>query len=140
VTAEHLHTAYLSRLAPESDYSVFSAIARTARESNAIHGIAGVLLFDGLHFFQWLHGPPDAVAALMRNIVADRRHAGLSIVFEALLPHGVAVDRQWRAGFIDSEALDEAVGNPGVDTAAFLACVQRLIERADLDAPLSVKA
>jgi hypothetical protein len=132
---DHLHIAYLSRLAPTADYTVFAAIARAARQRNAVHGIAGALLFDGLQFFHWLYGPPDAVSALMRNIVGDMRHVALSVIFESLLPHDATHDRQFRTGFVDGDALDELLGDAQLAAPVFLDLMQRLLARADVDPP-----
>jgi hypothetical protein len=134
--SDHLHIAYLSRLAPTVDYTVFAAIARAARRRNAAHGIAGFLLFDGLQFFHWLYGPPDATAALMRNIVGDARHVALSVVFESLLPHDATGDLQFRSGFIDGEAIEELLGEVQLEAPVFLDLMRRLLARADLDRPL----
>jgi hypothetical protein len=132
---ETLHIAYLSRLAPAADYTAFAAIARAARQRNAMHGIAGVLLFDGLQFFHWLYGPPDAASALMRNIVGDTRHVALSVVFESLLPHDATPDRQFRTGFVEGDALDELLGDAQLSAPVFLELMQRLLARADVDPP-----
>ena len=65
---------YCSRAAPGVDDATVAQIVATARRDNPRHGVTGLLVFgDGL-FFQWLEGPPEAVAELMRRISADARH------------------------------------------------------------------
>lgn len=136
---QDLHIVYLSTLAPHSDYTAFGAICRSARSNNVARGIAGVLLFDGQRFCQWLHGEPQALRRLMSTIALDPRHRDVDVRFEALLP---AHDgpRFWHAGFVEAWALD-AVGSvaPG-DPAAVLRAVEELADSADLDPPLAVTA
>ena len=128
---EELHVVYTSRLAADRDYAVFAPICRSARSRNAELGVAGVLLFDGQRFLQWLHGPAETVSALMRVIAADPRHEDLVIHLEAALPASPS-QRRWRSGFIDAEMLDEfARSGPGSDR--LLDQVFRLIAAADLE-------
>lgn len=136
---DDLHLAYLSRLAPQCDYSVFSAISRSARARNAQAGIAGVLLFDGERFFQWMYGRPEAVTAMMSTIALDRRHTGLSFRLETLLPAGDH-DRTWRAGFVDAQAMDQVAATGHGEGQQLLHAIARLIEDADLEAPVAVAA
>lgn len=134
---DDLHIAYSSELAPGQDYTVFAAICRTARRRNAELGIAGVLMFDGQRFFQWLYGPPAAVTALMERIEADPRHVNFSLSLEVRLPlaSGVPV---WRSGYADVDAMDDLVGLRGTPTESVLAVIRRVSEAADLD-PMVVR-
>jgi hypothetical protein len=129
---EHLHTAYVSELAPGQDYSAFGAICRRARARNVERGIAGVLLFDGHRFFQWLYGARDTVARLMAVIVADPRHQSVRLHFEAVLP-AVSGVPEWRAGFIDADALDAFLARDSRDLATLLPALAQLLGQADLD-------
>ena len=47
---------------------------KVAREFNALHGISGILVFDGERFTQYIEGPEGEVAALVTNLAKDRRH------------------------------------------------------------------
>lgn len=65
---------YSSRLAPDCDPAEVGAIVKVAREFNALHGISGILVFDGERFTQYIEGPEGEVAALVTNLAKDRRH------------------------------------------------------------------
>jgi len=126
-----LHVVYTSQLAADCDYAVFAPICRCARSRNAELGIAGVLLFDGQRFLQWLHGPVEAVSALMCAVSADPRHKDIVVHLEATLPASPS-QRCWRAGFIDAEALDAFTPfGPGSDRS--FDHLLRLIDLADLE-------
>ncbi|MFG1172671.1 diguanylate phosphodiesterase [Erwiniaceae bacterium CAU 1747] len=45
-----------------------------ANEKNGQAGITGILLFNGIHFFQLLEGPEESVFAIYNRICADKRH------------------------------------------------------------------
>ena len=55
------------------------AIHRTAREVNALEGITGLLIFNGIHFLQIVEGTPDAIDELVERLRRDPRHNGLEI-------------------------------------------------------------
>jgi hypothetical protein len=139
VSTQEFHLAYVSTLSPGFDYTVFSAVCRTSRERNAQRGVAGVLLFDGQRFCQWLYGERTAVERLMGQIALDRRHAGISLRLEAMLP-ALQFEPQWRAGFVGAEALDAFAGLEGHGDEATIAGLARLISDADLEPPLIVLA
>lgn len=65
---------YSSRLAPDCDPAEVGAIVKVAREFKALHGISGILVFDGERFTQYIEGPEGEVAALVTNLAKDRRH------------------------------------------------------------------
>jgi hypothetical protein len=132
VNTENLHVIYISQLAPGQNCAVFSAICRVARSRNTDLGIAGVLLFDGERFLQWLHGARDPVSQLMNAIVADTRHTGVRVLLE--VPLGTAsVDPRWRTGFIDADALDAVAALDPADHGAIFDALARLLAQADLD-------
>ena len=55
------------------------AIHRTARESNALEGITGLLIFNGTHFLQIVEGSPAAIDDLVERLRRDSRHHHLEI-------------------------------------------------------------
>ncbi|MBX3644699.1 MAG: BLUF domain-containing protein [Rubrivivax sp.] len=126
------HVIYLSRLAPDRDWTVFGSVCATARTRNADEGIAGVLLFDGERFLQWLQGPAERVASLMRAITADARHTDLRVLLQAPRPAAAAAG-SWRAGFVDAEAMDAFAALDTADPEALLDGLARLIACADLE-------
>jgi hypothetical protein len=132
VNTETLHIIYISQLAPGQNCAVFSAICRVARSRNSDLGIAGVLLFDGERFLQWLHGAHDPVSQLMDTIVVDTRHTGVRVLLE--MPLGTtSVDPRWRTGFIDADALDAIAVLDPADHGAIFDALARLLAQADLD-------
>lgn len=59
-------------------------IHRTARHSNALNGITGLLIFNGTHFLQVIEGAPDAIDSLIEQLRRDNRHIGLEIRHEGM--------------------------------------------------------
>jgi hypothetical protein len=137
VNTETRHIIYISQLAPERGCAVFSAICRSARSYNIERGIAGVLLFDGERFFQWLHGAHDEVSQLMDTITADPRHTQVRVLLNAQWPTPEH-ERGWRAGFVDPEALDAFAALDPADGSAMLDGLAGLVAQADLDPVLRV--
>jgi len=127
------HVAYTSRLAPGRNYGCFGEICRLARAFNGRQGIAGVLLFDGERFFQWLYGPGGPVDALMARIAVDPRHEAVRMHLATETPP-LDVVTIWRAGFVDGDALDRflALRTDGDPLQAF-AGIGQLLVHADLD-------
>lgn len=74
---------YRSRLTDPRGAAVVPEIVRNARLRNAIHGITGVLVFDGALFCQYLEGDDDEVDGILHSIRHDLRHADLTVLAEA---------------------------------------------------------
>ncbi len=53
-----------------------------AQERNRCDSVTGLLLFDSTRFFQWLEGPADSLARVMRSICGDTRHHEIEILRE----------------------------------------------------------
>ena len=129
---KNLHIVYTSQLAPSQDYTAYGPICRIARQRNGPLAVSGVLLFDGQRFCQWLHGEPGATAGLMQAIASDKRHVGLQTCLQALLPSG-AFATGWRAGFVDSDRLDQFVQHSAAGADQVLAALGRLLAAADIE-------
>jgi len=138
--SQEMHILYVSQLTPAHGHSVFADVCRTARARNAEHGIAGVLLFDGQRFMQWLCGAPEPVLRLMGSIRADPRHSAIEVLFEGALLPPHHLDPLWRAGFVEAEALDAFASVGGSDASEILAGLAHLMAQADLEPPLDVAA
>jgi len=54
-------------------------IHRAARELNALDGITGLLVFNGIHFLQIIEGAHDAIDDLVQRLRRDPRHTGLEV-------------------------------------------------------------
>lgn len=92
-----LYTSVLNQ--EHYDVMAVPAIVRTARTSNSIHGITGVLLFDGLNFTQYFEGDEEAVDALWHNIQRDNRHKNIIVVLTGYQEGRLYDD--WGMGYID---------------------------------------
>lgn len=132
MNAEQLHIVYTSRLAPGQDCTVYGQVCASARRRNAERGTCGVLLFDGERFLQWIYGPPDETEWLMSAIAADRRHTDVQVLLHVRLA-GDAIDRTWRTGFVDADALDAFMALDPTDSHALLDGLADLVSHADLD-------
>ena len=127
-----LHIVYTSQLAASEDYTAFGPICRIARQRNGPLAVSGVLLFDGQRFCQWLHGEPGAAAGLMQAIAGDKRHVGVQTYLQALLPSD-AFATGWRAGFVDSDRLDQFIQQSAAGADQVLAALGRLLAAADIE-------
>jgi len=130
--SDELHVAYVSELAPGQTYSVFGEVCRTARSRNIERGVAGLLLFDGQRFCQWLYGKTDAVSRMFTTIANDPRHTSVRLLLAAPLPA-----RQfapfWRSGFVEADALDAFLSVYVNDEQSLIAALARLVGQADLE-------
>jgi hypothetical protein len=70
---------YTSLARLDLDGSDLEAIHRTARETNAIEGITGLLVFNGTHFLQIVEGSHRAIDDLVERLRRDGRHSGLEV-------------------------------------------------------------
>ena len=52
---------------------------RSARESNALEGITGLLVFNGTHFLQIIEGSETAIEELVERLRKDPRHTGFEV-------------------------------------------------------------
>lgn len=80
-----LQYLYLSRRAARLQLPEIDRIAQTSRGRNAELKITGVLLFDGLHFAQYLEGPAASVGPLVERIRMDPRHEDFRVLHHG--PH-----------------------------------------------------
>lgn len=65
---------YCSRAAEGVDNVEVDRIVERSQRRNAERHITGVLVFGSGVFFQWVEGPPAAVANLVTSLHGDRRH------------------------------------------------------------------
>jgi hypothetical protein len=71
---------YRSRsVAPLSDYDLYELV-EAAQSRNHAESVTGLMLYDDGRFYQWLEGPPDSVARIMRSIKGDHRHTDIEIL------------------------------------------------------------
>ncbi len=68
---------YRSHLHEHVPVKTLSDMVNKANSKNHLSEITGILLFDGIHFFQLLEGPRDAVQKIYDRICKDARHHNL---------------------------------------------------------------
>ena len=76
---------YVSRARSDLASDDVRAIHRIARTLNALDGVTGLLLYNGVNFMQVVEGAQSAIDDLMRRLVADPRHSQIKIVDERLI-------------------------------------------------------
>jgi hypothetical protein len=62
-----------------SDYDLYELV-QAAQARNEEDNITGLMLYDQGRFYQWLEGPTENVARLMRSIARDSRHTNIEIL------------------------------------------------------------
>jgi len=70
---------YTSLAALDLQPEDLEAIHRTARDTNALEGVTGMLIYNGIHFLQVIEGAPNAIDDLVERLRRDPRHNGLEI-------------------------------------------------------------
>lgn len=100
---------YHSCLTADADLGCVADIVKTARSFNKEADITGMLVFDGLRFFQYIEGPQLAIQALMDRIVKDSRHVHFTPKHRGSLV-GPRLFGQWAMAYVlvdDCEPLDD---------------------------------
>jgi hypothetical protein len=76
----HLKTlTYTSLASLDLTSADIDRILHEARNSNAMDGITGLLVFNGTHFMQVVEGAPHAIDELVARLRRDRRHTGFEV-------------------------------------------------------------
>ena len=99
---------YGSTAVSSFDEAELEALLHDARERNEARGISGILLYAERAFLQVLEGPPEAVESLVRNIVSDDRHTGVSVLLDEEIEERDFPD--WNMGY---RRLDSIADIPG---------------------------
>ncbi|WP_428537609.1 BLUF domain-containing protein [Rhodopila sp.] len=55
-------------------------LTQAAQARNRAECITGLVLYDGSRFFQWLEGPRESLARIMRSILNDVRHTDIHVL------------------------------------------------------------
>jgi hypothetical protein len=76
---------YTSRARLDFTPGDLADIQETARHLNALDGITGLLIFDGVRFLQIVEGSEEAVADLVERLRADSRHSAIEIRDERIV-------------------------------------------------------
>jgi Sensors of blue-light using FAD len=131
VTASNQQLLYLSHLVAGVRYDVVSAICQVSRRRNAELALAGVLLFDGHRFCQWLEGPAASLARVRESITSDPRHEFMTVLVDR--PQlALPMKEPWQSGYCGPDELDLLIGpeRPGADEA--MAIFRSIVRRSDL--------
>jgi len=70
---------YTSRARLDLTDDELNAIHQTARHLNALDGVTGLLLFDGVRFLQIVTGADSAIDDLVERLRMDPRHSAFEI-------------------------------------------------------------
>ena len=70
---------YTSLARLDLDADDLENIHRSARDSNVLEGITGLLIFNGTHFLQIVEGAPHAIDDLVERLRRDPRHSAIEI-------------------------------------------------------------
>lgn len=73
---QYVYISTADRIDSSGVESIIEACQRNNRERN----VTGLLLFNGRNFLQLLEGQDEDLAWVMRKIMADPRHNGVSII------------------------------------------------------------
>lgn len=76
---------YISEATAPLDDDALYALENEAARLNALDGITGLLLYNGVHFAQTVQGMDDAIDDLMARLARDPRHHTLTIVEEKFI-------------------------------------------------------
>ena len=68
---------YTSQVAPNLGVDQVDDLARDAARFNVQAGVTGVLLFDGVRFFQYIEGPEDGLSVVYARILTATSHFDL---------------------------------------------------------------
>jgi len=77
--------AYTSRARLDLGEDDLRDIHQVARHLNALDGITGLLLFDGIRFMQIIEGASEAIDNLVGRLRADDRHSAFEIRDERIV-------------------------------------------------------
>lgn len=71
---------YRSRAVTPLSGQDLQGLMQAAQARNRREAVTGVLLYDDNNFFQWLEGPDEGVARVMRAIRGDPRHTDIEVL------------------------------------------------------------
>lgn len=70
---------YTSLASLDFDSAQLLDLHRVARDLNALDGITGMLVFNGMRFLQIIEGSAKAIDDLLARLRRDPRHSGLEV-------------------------------------------------------------
>ena len=76
---------YVSRASLDLTEGDLVAILEAARRRNALEGITGLLIFNGVRFLQIIEGAEGAIDGLVADLRRDRRHTSFEVQDERIV-------------------------------------------------------
>ncbi|VVE12523.1 MULTISPECIES: BLUF domain-containing protein [Pandoraea] len=124
--------AYLSRALPDLDPLMLSKIIVNSRGFNATYGITGVLLYDGVTFYQYIEGPSEPLADARQRIEASQHHDDIHVLLDGT-PRTPGAFPTWSLGYLmlDTPAQALRAFVMPADHAALVAAFASLAEKSD---------
>ena len=101
-----VHCIYTSCQTHPMSGAEIDALLNHSRESNARHGISGVLISAGGWFMQVLEGEPQKIDELYAKILVDSRHTRVTRIILEAIPHRYFGD--WTMGLSHLNSADLA--------------------------------
>jgi methanogenic corrinoid protein MtbC1 len=97
-------------------------LAVAAQVRNRRASITGLVLYDNARFFQWLEGPAESVAQIMRDIRNDPRHTDVEVLEDHSSPARVFADWDMKlaARVPKAAAWQRDVLDPPIEIVEFL--------------------
>lgn len=124
---------YSSQAATPLSMADLENILADARAGNQRRGVTGVLVYvDGV-FLQILEGEEPVLRALLKNIAADPRHAGMKVFHQAAVESRTFAD--WRMAYLSATPQQMAVWAGLAGTAASIDSVLERIHRNPAHVP-----
>lgn len=74
---------YHSVISEHEEARCVADIVKVARQFNGDNGITGLLVFDGMRFYQYLEGPQAPMLQLIERLRKDSRHTQFTPVWMA---------------------------------------------------------
>lgn len=128
--------AYKSRAKDGLTIEQVDQIGRRSDAFNKIAGVTGILLYDGVSFFQYLEGPPDGIDAVLGKVTGSAWHEGMEMLMsqpasKRRVPYWSMTVRSIRTidlgmliGANWAEASQESAGVSGIEWLTGLALVR----------------
>jgi hypothetical protein len=133
--AKIYYALYTSSISLDSDPNCVREIVRFARSRNAQLNITGLLIFDGLHFCQYLEGRSETIFTLCEKIRNDPRHDRMDIKEHGQLA-GTRRFADWPMAYAlcnDAEGLDQLQQFNATEGGSALALLERLMPKLDME-------
>ncbi len=106
---------YVSHAVEEFSLEELLALLARSRTANEARGVTGVLFYLDRVFLQFLEGESSAVEATMARVKSDKRHQGLVVLSDNVVPLEPLLP-EWKMGFYHMSSIEPLVSqkSPGL--------------------------